>query len=75
MTFLESLLNWPLKSVQDCSNPIKIVQNIAKTNIVKDFENILFCEPSKNPSIAKMAQVGGFTLCLLTFPPHKYISV
>ena len=67
--FLESLLYLLLKIVQVCSNSIKINQIIAKPKIVMDFENILFCKISKIQRIAKMSQVGEFTLCLLFFPP------
>ena len=65
--FLKSSLYWLLKIVQDWSNLIKIDQNIAKANIVKDFENILFCKTSKNQKIKKMSQVGELTLCLFIF--------
>ena len=50
MTFgvYESLLN---KIVKDLSNRVKTDRNIAKTNFVKDFENILFYKSSKDQII------------------------
>ena len=60
---------WLLKIVQDCLNLIKIARNIAQTNIVKYLENNCFCKTSKNQRIAKMSQVGVFTLYLLFFSP------
>ena len=55
---------------------MKMDQNIAKTNIMNDFENILFCKTSKNQRVAKISQVGEFTLRLVIFLlPQIFICV